>query len=211
MIEGVAVETASIYPDASVIDRSGTAGKSSGQKTAGAPFQVATLMPEAIPHVTVEIRDTAHRQLVTAIEILSPYNKRGEGLEEYLTKQGKILLSSAHLLEIDLLRSGQRVPMRQALPSAPYFVFLSRAWRRPLTDVWPVRLDQPLPPIPVPLLAGDDDVTLDLAQAFSSVYESCGYDLDVDYTRPPEVPLTAEEAALAAEWIRAWQQGRKDS
>jgi hypothetical protein len=40
---------------------------------------ITTVMPEAVPHVSVEIRDTAHRQLVTAIEVLSPTNKRGEG------------------------------------------------------------------------------------------------------------------------------------
>src|SRR5881396_2152160 len=64
-------------------------------------------IPTPIPHVTIEIRDTAHRQLVTAIEVLSPTNKRGDGRQEYLAKRRRILLSTAHLLEIDLLRQGQ--------------------------------------------------------------------------------------------------------
>src|SRR6266403_3198531 len=33
---------------------------------------------EKVPHVTVELRDTANRQLVTAIEVLSPTNKRAD-------------------------------------------------------------------------------------------------------------------------------------
>lgn len=64
-----------------------------------------------MPHVSIEIRDVARRQLVTAIEILSPTNKRGEGRLEYLAKRRRLLLSTAHLMEIDLLRQGQRVPI----------------------------------------------------------------------------------------------------
>ena len=69
-----------------------------------APLHMATVMPEPVPQITVEIRDTANRRLVTAIEVLSPTNKRGQGREEYLAKRGRLLHSSAHLLEIDFLR-----------------------------------------------------------------------------------------------------------
>src|SRR5262249_19160790 len=77
-----------------------------------------------VPHVWVEIRDTAHRKLVTAIEFLSRTNKRGAGREEYLEKREKLLLSTAHLMEIDLLRRGRRVPMQEPLPAGAYFVLL---------------------------------------------------------------------------------------
>src|SRR5438309_1878856 len=39
---------------------------------APAPLQLETVVPEAVPHRTVEIRDTARQHLVTAIEVLSP-------------------------------------------------------------------------------------------------------------------------------------------
>jgi len=77
-----------------------------------APLKLATAMPELVPQVSVEIRDTANLQLVTAIEVLLPANKRGEVRQEYLPKRGRLLQSSAHLLQIDLLRDGSRVPMR---------------------------------------------------------------------------------------------------
>lgn len=102
-------------------------------------------------------------------------------------------------MEIGLLRNGRRVPIRQALPPASYFVFLSRAEHRPLTDVWPVELDAPLPTVPVPLLPGDADVELDFQTALASVYDLFSYDLAVNYTRPPDPPLRPDQAAWALE------------
>ncbi len=164
-----------------------------------------------IPHVTVEIRDTAHRQLVTAIEVLSPTNKRGDGRQEYLVKRQRILTSDAHLLEIDLLREGRRLPTLEPLPDMDYGVFLSRAEQRPAVGVWPIRLRSPLPQIPVPLLPGDADVLLDLQLAFTQVYDLIGYDLAVDYSGPPEVPLAPEDAAWAAQLLENRRVGAGSS
>ena len=197
--EGVGITTADMYPDAFVVQTAGAPAGVSGAPTAvaPAPLSVATVMPEAVRHVTVEIRDAARRRLVTAIEVLSPVNKRGDGRKEYRRKRQRLLLGTAHLLEIDLLRAGRRVPMQRPLPEYPYFVFLSRAEKRPSTDVWPVRLEDALPTVPVPLLPGDEDVPLDLQEALSTVYDTFRYALTIDYARPPEVPLRPEEAAWA--------------
>ncbi len=129
------------------------------------------------------------RRLVTVIEFLSPTNKRGTGRREYLKKRERILTSTTHLLEIDLLRNGKRVPMQEPLPAAANFIFLCRAEKRARTEVWPIRLDQVPPTVPVPLLPPDSDVLLDMQQAFTSVYDLCGFDLAVDYAEPPDVPL----------------------
>jgi hypothetical protein len=201
-VDDVAITT-SMYPDVGVA-RSGI-DSSVLQATARvvAPLQLITVIPEAVPHVAIEIRDIANRQLVTAIEILSPTNKRGEGRTEYLAKRRRILLSTAHLLEIDLLRQGQRVPMQQSLPPADYFLFLSRVDDRPLTSVWPVALSQLLPTLPVPLLPGDPDALLDLQEIFTSVYDLLGYDLALDYTQPPEVALEGKALHFADDLLRA--------
>jgi hypothetical protein len=159
--------------------------------------------PESVSIVTVEIRDTAHRRLVTAIEVLSPTNKRGDGRDEYLAKRRHMLLSSAHLVEIDLLRRGQRVPMREPLPQARYFVFVSRVDRRPQTDVWPIGLNQPLPEVPIPLEAPDRDVSLDLGGALANVYDRLGLDLAIDYTHGPEIPFSDDEHELARPYLAA--------
>jgi hypothetical protein len=171
------------------------------------PLRLATVMPVSVPFVTVEIRDLENRQLVTAIEVLSPANKRGATRREYLAKRHRLLMSTAHLMEIDLLRDGQRVPMRQPLPPAPYFVLLSRAESRPLTDVWPIELSQPLPVVPVPLLPGDADVALDLRAALAAVYDRFSYDLAVDYTEPPDPPLKPADATWARDRLGIPRRG----
>ncbi len=205
MAEDVAITAGDIYPDVGVVDaaRQGTVVES-GVAVIPSPLQLATVMPARVPQVSIEIRNVANRELVTAIEVLSPTNKRGEeGYREYLERRRRLLLSTAHLIEIDLLRMGRRVPMQQQLPPAPYFVFLSRAEQRPIVDVWPIQLHMRLPAIPVPLLGGDPDVFLDLQLALDTVYDALNYDLSVDYTRPAEVPLEGAAAAWAAERLRA--------
>lgn len=206
MPEDVAIATCAIIPDVSVAQVGRGPTPAAGTALAP-PLRLATVMPESLPHVTVEIRDRANRRLVTAIEVLSAANKRADGYEEYLAKRHRLLLSAVHLLEIDLLRQGERVPMQQPLPESPYFVLLSRSAERPMTEVWPVRLDEPLPTVPVPLLPGDPDVPLDLQAAFAAVYDAVGYDLAVDYSRPPEVPLPALDAAWAEQRLRRLRDG----
>jgi hypothetical protein len=203
MPDDIAISTGDVYPDVMVSQASPEGAIVMGAAVVSPPIQLATVIPSRIPIVSIEIRDVAQRDLVTAIEVFSPTNKRGEGYHEYLDKRWRILSSSAHLIEIDLLRKGRRVPMQQALPPAPYFVFLSRAERRPIVDVWPVQLAMPLPTIPVPLLAGDADATLDLQLALNTIYDALSYDLSVDYTHPPEVPLDHQAEAWARETLQS--------
>ena len=192
-----------IYPDVAVIKQGPVAGERGGVATIAAPLQMVTLIRTPVPHITVEIRDAANRQLVAVIEILSPTNKRGDGYEEYVDKRERILRSPAHLIEIDLLRKGHRVPMRGKLPSVPYFVFICRRGERPATDVWPITMDQPLPEVPVPLLPGDLVAKLDLQQALTNVYDASALKYMIDYSRPPEIPLSPEQAPWIDERLRA--------
>jgi hypothetical protein len=195
----------SIYPDVGVTGV--PTPPAPGSTATAAPLHLETVIPETIRQYSVEVRDVANRQLVTAIEILSPTNKRGDGRQEYLGKRARLLRSHAHLLEIDLLRAGQRVPMRDPLPTVPYFVLLSRVAKRPDTEVWPITLQEPLPSVPVPLLPGDPDAELDLQRTLTTVYDVASYDLLIDYTQPPEGPLSASDAAWIEERLRPFRGG----
>jgi hypothetical protein len=156
--------------------------------------------------MTVTIRTVSGSRLVTSIEILSLSNKRigSHAYRAYHRKRERLLRSPAHLMEIDLLRAGERPPLSEALPEASYFVVLSRAERRPTAEVWPIQLADRLPVAPVPLLAPDPDVPLDLGAAMAAVYQRAAYDRRLDYRRrPPAPPLTAAETAWLEERLRA--------
>jgi hypothetical protein len=155
---------------------------------------------EGMPHSQVEIRDLQDHRLVTAIEFLSPTHKRGAGRKQYLRKRLHILRSTTHLIELDLLRHGRRLPWTRKLPPASYYVYLSRAETRTEIDIWHLGLPQALPEVPVPLLNGDPDVPLDLQMALTAVYDSSRYDLLLNYSEPSDIPL----APAQADWVDRW-------
>jgi len=150
----------------------------------------------------VEIRSTEAEQLITVIEILSPVNKRPghEAFLDYQRKRRELLRSSVHLMEIDLLRGGQRPPLDEPVPPAAYYVTLSRANRRPRIEVWPIQLANQLPILPVPLLEPDPDTPLDLNAMVASVYERGAYGSQIDYRSPPPPPPLSDEEAR---WMEA--------
>lgn len=189
-------------PGVSVVS---TEPQASGGSTATlvAPLTQEFLPNESLTETFLEIRTVNDGQLVTAIELLSPTNKRGEGAAEYQHKRREILASEVHLLEIDLLRIGESFPVTGPLPSVPYFVFLSRANRRPKVEIWPIPLEAPLPVVPVPLLDGDHDVELDIALAFRTIYDLFEYDRDLDYSGSPTIRLSPEQSVWADACLRA--------
>jgi hypothetical protein len=147
----------------------------------------------------VEIRDRRNRELVTVVELLSPSNKRpGADREQYLAKREQILGSSAHLVEIDLLRGGKPLPLANR-PDCAYSVLVSRVEDRPRAGFWPVGLRSRLPEIPVPLRAPDADARLDLQAIVHRLYDSAGYE-DYIYDGVPDPPLVPDDLA----WSRAF-------
>jgi len=191
-----------IRPDVGVWQLQPPPGEAPGGITTIAPAPVESLVALEIPlrlH-RVEIHTTAQQQLVTVIEILSPVNKR-PGHDAYLAyrrKRRDLLRSDVHLLEIDLLRGGERPPLERPVPPAAYYVVLSRAERRPIVAVWPIRLMDRLPVVPVPLLELDPDVPLDLDAAVASIYERGAYAQQIDYRQPPPSPSLSQ---AEADWL----------
>ncbi len=167
-----------------------------------APLTLPALMQVATRYARIDIRTVEDETLVTAIELLSPANKRPgiNGADAYEQKRQEIFRSSAHLLEIDLLRAGRRPKLARPLPDAPYFIFLSRAYRRPHIDIWPLSLRASIPPVPVPLCHPDPDVTLDMTHVIRQVYSNARYDQRTDYHTDPPPPELAPDDAI---WLDA--------
>lgn len=150
----------------------------------------------------IEIRDRRTRELVTVIEVLSPANKQpGSDRRQYLNKRQALAESSVHLVEIDLLRAGPRLPVED-LPMCDYYTVVSRAEERPRVAIWPIGLREPLPRIPVPLRAPDPDSVLDLQQALHRAYDTGGYRSYIYFGRPTP-PLPVDDAAWAEDVLRA--------
>jgi hypothetical protein len=163
-----------------------------------APVQSAVPLEVPLRLRRVEIRKVGTEELISVIEILSRANKRREHRDQrkYLRKRQLLFDSDVHLLEIDLLRDGQRPPLTKPVPLAPYYIVLSRANRRPRAEVWPIALSSLLPVVPVPLREPDPDAPLDLGAAVASVYDRGAYGAQIDYRQPPPPPpLTPEEQA----------------
>jgi len=156
------------------------------------------------PQLSIEIRDVARRRLIDVIEIISPANKYGDGAREYLERRRELLRANVHLLEIDLVRQGARIPLAGATSTAAYYVYLSRMQRRPFTQLWAMALSDTLPTVPVPLLPPDPDVPLDLQAAVDACFALVGYERLIDYTPTPPPPvMPAEDVAWVDATLRA--------
>ncbi len=176
-------------------------GKAPGVAVLGAPAKVELEAFQVERLSRVEVRDRTGRQLITAIELLSPTNKyAGADRDQYLTKRRQLLASPAHFVEIDLLRGGPRMPMT-GLPECAYCVLVSRYEERPRADVWPIRLRDPLPVIPIPVRAPDPDARLDLQDLLHCCYDSAGYGTYI-YAGAPSPNLSAEDAAWAEQILQ---------
>jgi hypothetical protein len=134
------------------------------------------------------------RRLVTSIEVLSPSNKRRDspGWKRYLRKRQALLLGRANLVELDLLRGGDRMPMLDPLPASPYYLLVAREDWAPDCRVWPAHFDRPLPTLPIPLSKPDPDIRLALQPMVEAIYERGRYHEDIDYSQPLTPPLTPE-------------------
>jgi uncharacterized protein DUF4058 len=201
------VESRSIRPDIGIWLPKPPQGNVTEMVATASPAPVRGVITQEIPLelFAVEIRKTGTMELVTAIEILSPVNKRPshDAYTEYLHKRRELLRSSVHLLEIDLLRGGERPPVQGNIPVAPYYVTLSRVEERPAVEVWPIQLWDPLPRLSVPLRQPDADTQIDLAVAVATIYEQGGYASLIDYHRPPPTPkLTKEQGIWLDEHLR---------
>lgn len=193
-----------LVPDVGVYEREAPGDAAVAAVIDAPPLLGAAVVAIPTRYARIEIRAINNETLVTAIELLSPVNKRpgADGADAYEQKRQELFQSGVHLLEIDLLRGGRRPHLARPnpLPDDPYFVFLSRAERWPEIAIWPCPLQKPLPTVPVPLRRPDPDVALPLTTLLHQVYRSARYDLQIDYRAVPPPPdlRPAEHTWLAA-------------
>lgn len=162
-------------PDVSVTEDNLSVEAVGSVSTIVADEPTTCLLPdlEEVHEPYIEILDEASGSVVCAVELLSPANKTaaGNGRGAYLWKREHVLRSSTHLVELDFLRGGQRLPMGDSLPDGDYYAIVSPARSRPRADVYAWVLPSRFPKIKVPLLEEDPAVVLDLQEVFEKAYE----------------------------------------
>lgn len=192
------VEDALLVGIADVAVAGGQAPSAVATATATKPISVQVPMPREVTERFLEVRLTQSGDVVCVVEVLSPKNKRsGVGRETYQTKRQKILQSQTNLIEIDLLRSGEPMPVL-VNDEAPYRILVSRGYRRPAADLYAFSLTEPLPTVPIPLLKGDAEPVVDLQAVLDDIYTRARFDLSIDYEQSLKPALSEDETT----WVK---------
>ncbi len=129
-------------------------------------------------------------QVVTVVEVLSPTNKvPGRGRTDYLSKRTDILESDVNLVEIDLLRAGEPMPLATTVPDCHYRILVSRERQRPRAYLLPFMIQDSIPKFPLPLRLGDDELMVDLGLLLAQMHHMSRYNSFLDYSSPPPGPM----------------------
>ena len=175
------------------------------------PKRVTVPVDELHEHyVNIYAKKKGGDQLVTSIELLSPSNKTpgDDSRELYLQKQHDLLQADVNLVEIDLLRGGDHTA------AVPKDVLIHEAWpfdyhtcvhptrKLGCFEIYAINLQQPLPSILIPLLAGDSPVATDLQKVHRNTYSTCAFERRVDYRDVLLLtpPLQPEQMAWAVDF-----------
>jgi hypothetical protein len=192
-------------PDVSVVENEASRpGVLQAVLTAGAaviePVPVAYRRAPLVMR-SIRIVETGGNKVVTAVELLSPWNKLpGRLNRDYRRKLCDFERAEINWVEIDLLRSRRDwlAERWDDLPADRRATYLVVAWRAAMDEAiaWPISLRQPLPPVSVPLRERDSDINLDLQQAFERAYAD-GPFRAIEYSKPIDPPLSPEDTTWA--------------
>jgi hypothetical protein len=179
-------------------------GPSGGHPLSRAPGGVLTVevpAPDHLRETYIEVR-TQGGEVITVLEVLSPTNKSGEGRRIYEGKRLAVLATRTNLVEIDLLRGGDPMTVFGADHRSDYRILVSRADRRPLAELRPFSVRDPIPRFPLPLRAGDAEPEVDIGDILASLYDRAAYDLSIDYARSPVPEIAERDRGFADDLLR---------
>jgi len=169
------------------------------ERTTIKPTRILLPTSEEINERYLEIREAKTGKVITAIELLSPKNKKaGEGREAYLRKRQRIFQTQTHLIEIDLLRIHPSFLQAQ-IPLSDYRILISRSYERPSADLYAFSIRDRIPDLPIPLRQGELEPILDLQSLIHQVYQRGRYELAIDYSQLPKPALNEEDLI----WFRS--------
>jgi hypothetical protein len=215
VLEAEAAEPRAVYPDVKITERRGRGSNSGAVVSAVATIEPVIVGYDSEPGTETYINILeagVDQRLVTVIEILSLANKLpGEGQRKYRQKQIELRDAGVSLVEIDLLRRGERVLSIEPSWIPPrartkYQACVRRGWLPWRFEIYPVPLRQPLPAMRIPLREKDNDIRLDLQAVLEQAYRKGRCHLTIDYTQPANPPLARGDARWAKGLVKGGQK-----
>jgi hypothetical protein len=171
----------------------GTTHPSSRDPRRGSPF--------------LQIEQVPSRQAVTVMELLTPLTKQKSRVRAaYLANRKSYHQRKINMVEMDLLRDGERVQEESAPDDNDYFVMVQTFAPHTATATWRFSVRKSLPTISIPVTAmalrltspsEPENLPLRLQTCFQQAYEGACFDKSVNYDRPPVPPLRPADAAWA--------------
>jgi hypothetical protein len=203
----------SVKPDVYILEGPKTAAKRPKSSAAVCtPPTYTAILPKIVREVgnhTVRIRDIRDRKVVTAIELLSPSNKyAGADRDRYLLKRDEFIANGTNMVEIDLLRSGNRLPIGP-IPDGDYYVYVTDGAYYDRVAIWVFTVREDMPSFQIPLTQKHKPLVLALRPCFDRAYDEANYGPQIDYSLPPVPPLRSTDAAWAAELIKKASRKKK--
>ncbi len=205
---GAASELNLVIPDALVTRESpfvAPAGGDTAAAIAAPPDEAVSVrvrMPREVNVLWLRVETVPERELVTVVEVLSPTNKRpGEGRRRYIRKREAIVGGLVNLVEIDLLRGWEPMPLETPPPSSDYRILVCRGVESPGALLYPFMVRQRIPKFTLPLLSEDEAQApeVDLSAIVDRLHHTARYNQEARYGEPPPGPAFEGEAG---EWVK---------
>ena len=128
LVERPQEEVKRIRPDLAVVQqRPGRTAAETGQGTLTLePVTNSLRFLEEYREVFIEILHWPNHKVVAVVELLAPGNKAGNTRRDYLVMRNGLMNHDVHLIELDFLVGGRRLPMEQPLPPEATITHSSR-------------------------------------------------------------------------------------
>jgi len=159
---------------------------------------VTVPLPLEIKEGYLEIREVYTGRVITAIEVLSPTNKlTKDGRSSYLKKREQLLGSDTNLVEIDLIRSGEIMPIIANIPNTDYRILIIRSHCLPSAQLFAFTVRDSIPDFPIPLQKGEAEIEVNLQNLLLGIYQRARFDLTLNYNQKPVPDLLEKDK----EWM----------
>jgi hypothetical protein len=190
------------YPDITILDRGGRAVAIAPTAATAMPLEIQLPYHESIEEPYLEIRLVPGGDVVTVIELLSHTNKqRGRDRKSYRKKRRLFLDADVNFVEIDLLRSWRPMPDLERYGPSDYRIFIQRKETPEKAYLYLFNVRDAIPAFLLPLLPDDEEPVVALGDVLQNVYERARYRLILDYSQPPDPPLSAADMAWAMQCL----------